>query len=334
MNVTTMLPSRENRRYIVVGGSGLVGNWTISHLVARGEDSVAIRALDLQPPRHELLERGVDFVKTNIVDEATAFLPLSRSLNVSGTCNVLNAARKAGVTCFISTSSGSVCVRRPSIWIAPWTKTPRHYVQLLSDATEPPEKYDHFFGTYPDLRRPNTSWLPHVIQNFVNAENVSIAHLLYEQPLIEHTKGPNSLPNIGGDSFIITDPKSAISFGDLYLAMTTLAITPIRFPYIPPVPMLIVSHFVEWYVLLQHFYTPWIPKVAGDIARLRPAVLSISNPHLIIDDSRARKSPKEVGLGYDPPLTSLDGVCTELAHWNRLAAEKGAAAMMGKARPY
>lgn len=98
--------------------------------------------------------------------------------------------------------------------------------------------------------------------------------------------------------------------------------------------MLILSHFVEWYVLLRHFYLPWLPEIRRDLGQMQPSVFSISNVHLIIDDSRARKSPEQGGLGYDPSITSLDGVCKELLHWNRLAARKGAAAIMGKARSY
>ncbi|KAL4919351.1 hypothetical protein BDW62DRAFT_44400 [Aspergillus aurantiobrunneus] len=414
IDVAESLPPRQGRRYIVVGGSGLLGNWIISHLVARGEDPAAIRALDLQPPRRELLDQGVTFVKTNITDEAAvhsaflqpwpdqvaglpltvfhnaalirpadrhrAFLPLSHKVNVGGTVNVLNAAKKARASCFISTSSGSVCMHSPTFWIAPWMRTPRHFVQVLSDATEPPKEHEEFFGTYPiskleaesvvraadDLKsnfrtgciRPangiygvgsetsatiiglylkmggGPTWLHHVIQNFVNAENVSIAHLLYEHRLIDHTESPSTLPNIGGQSFIVTDPNPATSFGDIYLLLTTLATTPIRFPYVPPAPMLIIAHLIEWYILLRHFYLPWLPEVTGDLTRLQPAVFSISNLHLIVDDSYARKPPQEGGLGYAPPLTSLDGMCRELLHWNILAAQKGAAAMMGKVRPY
>ncbi|KAL4751872.1 hypothetical protein BDW72DRAFT_82436 [Aspergillus terricola var. indicus] len=414
IDVTKSLPPKQGRRYIVVGGSGLVGNWIISHLVARGENPAAIRALDLQPPRRELLNLGVTFVKTDIVNEAAvqsafsqpwpsavadlsltvfhnaamirpadrhkAFLPLVRKVNVGGTINVLNAAKAAGASCFISTSSGSVCMRRPTFWIPPWTKTPRHAVQVLSDETKLPKEHDEFFGTYPiskleaetlvraadDLKtnfrtgciRPangisgvgsessatiiglylkmggGPTWLHPIIQNIVNAENVSIAHLLYERRLIEHTASPSILPNLGGDAFVVTDPNPAISFGDLYLLMTTLATTPVRFPYVPPVFMLILSHFVEWYVLLRLFYFPWLPEVTSDLRRLQPAVFAISNPHVIVDDGRARKAPQDGGLGYNPPLTSLDGACKELVHWNQLAAENGAAAIMGKVRPY
>ncbi|KAL4933643.1 putative 3-beta hydroxysteroid dehydrogenase/isomerase family protein [Aspergillus undulatus] len=414
VDVTKSLPPKQDRRYIVVGGSGLVGTWIIEHLLARGENPAAIRALDLQPPRRGLLDLGITFVSTNIVDKtavqsafsqpwsgAVADLPLtvfhnaavirpaerhkiflafSRKVNVEGTANVLNGAKSAGASCFISTSSGSVCMRCPDYWIAPWTKTPKHLVQVLSDANEPPKEHDQFFGTYAISKseaegivraadnlesnfrtgciRPANgvygvgsetsatlismylrmggapTWLAHVIQNFVNAENVSIAHLCYEQRLIEHTSSPSTLPNIGGQSFIVTDPNPAVTFGDIYLALTTLATTPIRFPFLPPLPMFMLSYLVEWYVLLRHFYLPWLPAATGDLNRLQPAVFSISNPHLIIDDSRAREVPEKGGLGYNPPFTSLEGVCKEVAHWNRQAAELGAAAIMGNVRPY
>ncbi|KAL3463807.1 hypothetical protein BJX64DRAFT_276229 [Aspergillus heterothallicus] len=410
VDVTKCLPPKQDRRYIVVGGSGLLGNWIISHLVARGESAAAIRTLDINPPSRELLDLGVTFVKTNITDPVAvqsaflqpwpaalaglpltvfhsaavirpaerhqAFLPLSRKVNVGGTVNVLEAAKKAGATCFISTSSGSVGIRRARFWIAPWEKIPEHFVQVVSDATELPKEHDHFFGNYPvtkleaegivraadDLEsgfrtgciRPangiygigdesSTSissmylrlggaptWLSPTIQNFVNAENVSIAHLLYEQRLIEHTRIPSSLPNIGGQSFIVTDPNPAISFGDMYLLLSTLATTPIRFPAIPPLPMLMLSHVFEWYILLRHFYLPWLPRPTNEILQLQPALFAVSNPHVVIDDSRARKSPEQGGLGYEPPLTSLEGLCKQLEYWNRVAAERGAAAMVGK----
>ncbi|KAL3477882.1 hypothetical protein BJX99DRAFT_119839 [Aspergillus californicus] len=410
VDVTKTIPVKQDRRYIVVGGSGLVGSWIISHLIARGENPAAIRALDVHLPRHEYLDQGITFITTDITDKAAvlnafsqpwpttvaglpltvfhnaavirpaerhmAFLQLCRKVNVGGTVNVLHAAKKVGASCFISTSSGSVCLRRASYWIAPWTKTPKHSVQIINDFTELPKEHDEFFGNYAVSKveaegivraadNPNSNfrtgcirpangiygigdkssttitgmylrmggaatWLSPTIQNFVNAENVSIAHLLYEQRLIEHTANPYSLPNIGGEAFVVTDPNPAVTFGDIYLLLTTLATTPIRFPQISPLPMLILSHFVEWYILLQHLYLPWLPRVIGQLAQLQPALFSISNPHVVIDDSRARKAPLQGGLGYAPPLTSLDGMCKELENWNRLAAERGAAAMLGK----
>ncbi|KAL2843655.1 hypothetical protein BJY01DRAFT_235595 [Aspergillus pseudoustus] len=410
VDITKSLPPRQNRRYIIVGGSGLLGNWIISHLIARGESAAAIRTLDINPPSRELLALGITFVQTNITDPVVvrsafsqawpadvagmpltvfhsaavirpaerhkAFLPLSRNVNVRGTINVLDAAQKAGATCFISTSSGSVSIRRARFWIAPWERIPENFVQVVDDDTEPPKEHGQFFGNYPvtkleaegivraadDLKsgfrtgciRPangiygigdeaSTSissmylrlggaptWLSPTIQNFVNAENVSIAHLLYEQRLIEHTASPSTLPNIGGEAFVVTDPNPAITFGDMYLLLSTLATTPIRFPSIPPLPMLILSHVFEWYILLRHFYLPWLPEPTNEMLQLQPALFGVSNPHVVIDDSRARKSPEQGGLGYEPPLTSLEGLCRQLEHWNRLAAERGAAAMVGK----
>ncbi|KAL2866748.1 putative 3-beta hydroxysteroid dehydrogenase/isomerase family protein [Aspergillus lucknowensis] len=376
IDVTKSLPHKQNRRYIVVGGSGLVGNWIISHLIARGERPAAIQTLHLNPPRRELLDLAVQrafsqpwpsqvaslpltvFHKAAVIRPAErhkAFLPLCRNVNVGGTANVLNAAKRAGASCFVSTSSGSVSIRRPSFWIAPWEKIPRHFVQVISDAAEPLKKHDGFFGNYAaskleaegfvraadDLEssfrtgciRPakwNICWLLPTIQNFVNAENVSIAHLLYEQRLIEHTKNPSGLPNIGGQAFVVTDPNPAVTFGDVFLLLLTLATTPVRFPEIPPLPMLLLLHVFEWYILLRHLYLPWLRRPTSEMMQLEPALFAMLDPHVIIDDSRVRKPPEQGGLGYSPPLTSLDGMCRHLEHWNRLAAERGTAAMMGK----
>lgn len=162
--------------------SGLVGASIVSHLLTRGEDPTAVRVLDLQPPQDEILERGVAFVKTDIADKAgvvsafshpwpssvahlaltvfhTAavirpferyvdFLSLCTKVNVDGTKNVVDAAKQAGASCFVSTSSGSVCLHRPSFWIAPWSKYPTNGVQVLSDSSARPRAHDEFFGNY------------------------------------------------------------------------------------------------------------------------------------------------------------------------------------------
>lgn len=41
-----------------------------------------------------------------------------------------------------------------------------------------------------------------------------------------------------------------------------------------------------------------------------------------MDDSRARKSPEEGGLGYQPPITTLDGMCKEVIEWNAMVEKK------------
>lgn len=162
--------------------TGLVGGWIVSHLLARGEDPASLRILDLLPPTQDVLDRGVTFIKTNITDElgvSTAFeqqwpetvanlpltvfhtaatiraferlemyLPLCSNVNVNGTKNVLNASKKCGATCFVSTSSGSVTLHKPGFWIAPWEKLPRRVVQILSDDAKLPERHDEFFSNY------------------------------------------------------------------------------------------------------------------------------------------------------------------------------------------
>jgi len=164
--------------------TGLVGNWIVTHLLARGENPAAIRILDLQPPREQVLNQGVVFIKTNITDKTAvsdaftqswpskevdqlpltvyhtaavirpaerhkALLHLCTTVNVGGTRNVLEAAKAVGASCFIATSSGSVGLRRASFWISPWTKAPKRLVQVLSDqAGDQPREHDQFFGNY------------------------------------------------------------------------------------------------------------------------------------------------------------------------------------------
>lgn len=200
VDVTQHLPPKQNRRYVVVGGSGnylflekksmilttagLVGNWIVTHLLARGENPAAIRILDLQPPRKGVLDQGAVFIKTNITDKTAvsnaftqpwpskeieqlpltiyhtaavirpaerhkALLHLCTTVNVGGTRNVLEAAKAAGASCFIATSSGSVGLRRASFWIPPWINAPKRLVQVLSDrASDQPKEHDKFFGNY------------------------------------------------------------------------------------------------------------------------------------------------------------------------------------------
>lgn len=149
----------------------------------RGENPETIRILDLSQPNRKTMDRGVAYVKTNITDEASVssafnqqwpltvvhlpmtvfhtaalirpadrlamFLPLCRNVNVGGTQNVVNAAKKAGASCLIATSSGSVTVHRTNFWLPPWQKTPKGFTQVVSDSTTLPKEHSEFFGNYP-----------------------------------------------------------------------------------------------------------------------------------------------------------------------------------------
>ncbi|KAJ5846909.1 hypothetical protein N7534_010578 [Penicillium rubens] len=386
IDVTKSLPPKQSRRYVIVGGNGLVGAWIVSHLLARGEDPKAIRILDIVSPEQDVINKGVGWIKTNITDELAvttafeepwvandrlkSFLPLSSKVNIDGTRNVLNAARAAGATAFIWTSSGSIALHQPTFWIAPWATQPKRVVQVVSDSTKLPESHDQFFGNYAVTKteaerlvreaddpainfrtgciRPTNgvygtggqanniitgvylqnggspTWARPILQSFVHAENVSIAHLLYEQRLIQQSEPGSKLPNTGGQAFTVTDPNPAIAFEDLYTLLTTLSRTPLAFPEVQPLPLLVMAYFIELYTFLQYKYLSWfLPRLSGDIAQLQPSIFSIINVHVFADDSRARLAPEMGGLGYNPPLSTLEGLCRRLVDWNTKAEREG-----------
>ncbi|KAG7144141.1 3 beta-hydroxysteroid dehydrogenase/Delta 5--_4-isomerase like protein [Verticillium longisporum] len=165
------LPPKLARRYIVVGGSGLVGGQIVLQLLQRGQAPSSIRIIDFVPPtRDELqtpLAREVEFAQTDISSEAStiaafnkpwqatsAKLPLTvfhtaaairpserhplvyhrhARVNVGGTANVLSAAKSAGADIFIFTSSCSVAFR-PVTWFSPlWRRWPTNIVQTMTE---------------------------------------------------------------------------------------------------------------------------------------------------------------------------------------------------------
>ncbi|KAF8499459.1 NAD(P)-binding protein [Gautieria morchelliformis] len=170
------------------------------------------------------------------------------------------------------------------------------------------------------VRQQNYTWVRNIIQSFIYVENCSLAHLLYEQRLLEMGANTSSgTPDIGGQAFNVSDPNPPIAFGDIYTALTTLTINT-KFQDLPPVLMLMFAHVIEAYYLLRfsHPFISWIfPQLKGEILLLQPSLFSLSQIHLIFDDSRARKSPKEGGLGYKAPFTSLDGLCKLVIEWEK-----------------
>ncbi|KAK8126820.1 3-beta hydroxysteroid dehydrogenase/isomerase family [Apiospora kogelbergensis] len=165
-------PARPGRRYVVVGGSGGVGGQLILHLLERG-----------QPPSPSATR--VDFVQADITDAASVdaafakpwprgdsksgltvfhtaamIVPNERAeatydrvarVNVGGTRHVLEAARRAGASVLVATSSASTGIRPVgylSMW--PWQRWPRNYVQALDEADfdQPLRPHDEYFGNY------------------------------------------------------------------------------------------------------------------------------------------------------------------------------------------
>ncbi|KIV76836.1 hypothetical protein, variant [Exophiala sideris] len=165
------LPPKQDRRYIVFGGSGLVGGWIVEHLVLRGQDPNAIRIADIQAPRRQrAVEHNVPYFKTDVTDVSSVakvfdhpwasehanlpltvfytvayihaglrkadLLPRFMKVNVDGTRNAVNAARSAGCDIFIVTSSVSIAMKPVNLLFAPWKEYPDNFVQF-SDNAEP-----------------------------------------------------------------------------------------------------------------------------------------------------------------------------------------------------
>ncbi|KAI0409112.1 hypothetical protein F4802DRAFT_615638 [Xylaria palmicola] len=189
IDYTSQLPPKQDRRYIVTGGSGLVGGYIVLQLLARGTPPTHIRILDIRRTERSDMQSGpalaVDFVQTDITSRASvdaafahpwpasaAALPLTvfhtaavilasdrsahsygfpESVNVKGTANLVAAARAAGASVFSATSSASIAIRPVGTWVWPWAREPRDFFQMLDtrDFQLPLRKREAYFGNYP-----------------------------------------------------------------------------------------------------------------------------------------------------------------------------------------
>ncbi|EXJ66067.1 uncharacterized protein A1O5_10681 [Cladophialophora psammophila CBS 110553] len=151
------------------------------------------------------------------------------------------------------------------------------------------------------------TWLTPFILQYVSAQNVSLAHLLYEARLLAGD-------DIGGNAYAVCDPGPPFRYSDLYRMASTLAhpSTPMRWPKVPPLPLILISYLVEGYTLLQRRYLGFLPEVTNfDLSMLQRAMFNYSTLVIIYDDSRARKE-----LGYNPGHDTLEGICLHMLEWN------------------
>lgn len=171
------------------------------------------------------------------------------------------------------------------------------------------------------LKNPDTraTWIPNIVHNFISAENCSLAHLCYEQRLVELASGTRN-PDIGGRSFIVTDAGPPIAYGDCYRVGEVLAEENVKFQVLSSTLMLIFAHVVQAYYLTTYFLSQspniflrtastLLPKLPSLIVTLQPSLWNLTNVHLIFDSSNARARPEAGGLGYEPLWTSLEGLC-------------------------
>ncbi|KIJ51055.1 hypothetical protein M422DRAFT_74407 [Sphaerobolus stellatus SS14] len=176
---------------------------------------------------------------------------------------------------------------------------------------------DTLVGAYLVLKT-NMTFIKHIIQSFVYVENCALAHLLYEQRLLELASDSKN-PDIGGQAFNICDPNPPIAYDDTYQVLSTLN-PETKFIHLPPVLMLGLSHLIEAYYVTR-LYVPGLqyilPETPSRMTLLQPSIFNLVQSHLVFDDSRAKKLAKDGGLDYQAPYTSLEALCNLVIEWTK-----------------
>lgn len=172
-----------------------------------------------------------------------------------------------------------------------------------------------FSLTWDYLRRGGSpSWIGHIVVNLVNAQNVSIGHLAYEDTLLKSSVATSS---VSGNAYAVTDPNPAIRYGDLYTTLHTLAHpkTPANFSPIPVLTFLLPSYVLEAYRVLRlriPALTSLLPDLKGELARVMPGMFQMCTLHTVFTDTKAQEE-----IGYRAPIGSLEGIVFAVLEWNR-----------------
>lgn len=150
------------------------------------------------------------------------------------------------------------------------------------------------------------TWVPNVPSNFANAQNVSIGHLAYEDALLTQA-------HPGGKGYCVTDPNPPFRYGDFYRFLATAAhpSTPLNFPHVPHVVMLLLSYVVEQYILLRHRRLHWLPAVPEDLTYVQPGLFQVATLHIIYTDTLAQEE-----INYKAPIKSSEGLALAVIEWN------------------
>jgi nucleoside-diphosphate-sugar epimerase len=152
------------------------------------------------------------------------------------------------------------------------------------------------------------------VGTWVHVSNIALAHLQHEAALL----GPHA-QKVGGRPYQIGDPGPPVAFEDFYTIARTLSITPFSILYPPPILMLIAAHLIELYCVALA-YLPLVGRILKEpphlVHMLQPSSLN-SSVHFLMDDSAARLPPEKGGLGYEGACQTLEGLCMQMADWNR-----------------
>jgi hypothetical protein len=153
---------------------------------------------------------------------------------------------------------------------------------------------------------------------------VALAHLQFEAALApsNNNNKPKPMPLCAGRTFNVTDEGAPPAFADIYAAAQELCATRVRVTFQNPLVLFLLAHVVEaWCLLLARLPPSLTDKLglrepSGPLHMLQPSVFSVAI-HTLIDDSQARKSVAEGGIGYRAACTTLEGVCQQILEWNR-----------------
>ena len=102
-----------------------------------------------------------------------------------------------------------------------------------------------------------------------------------------------------------------VSYDDYYLALTTLAASPMRYQAVPPLLIVVAAYLVEAYALLRARVMPYLPATTGDLDLVQPGMLFMSTGHFFFSIDPAKDD-----LGYEPAMGTLEGMCVTVRDWN------------------
>ncbi|RDA85623.1 hypothetical protein CP532_3549 [Ophiocordyceps camponoti-leonardi (nom. inval.)] len=383
---TANLPPAKDRRYLIVGGSGLIG-WHIAQcLQATGVPRQAIRIVDLNPPADgEISYFKADVTSQSSVDSAFArawpaavsglpltvfhtaavirpferdgvFYPRCARVNVLGSAHVLAAARKAGASVLIFTSSSNAGASGVD-WLYPlWVRRPRAMAQRIGedDFWQPLRPARQFPSTYAVSKaeaermicgadgagmrtgaiRPGNGVYGDVKDHIISPMLVwrqvltcaapwvqnwaNVRNVAQAHLLLEAALLGGQADQVAGRPFMITDGGPPLRFQDLYTLLSATSSTGFRVWQPTPVLMLLVAYGIEAYCRLLARAGP-LRRLMGEpkgLVRYLQPGTMSSSVTSIIDDSLARKRVEEGGLGYRPACTSLEGLCAQVHDWN------------------
>ncbi|PBK67750.1 hypothetical protein ARMSODRAFT_1085803 [Armillaria solidipes] len=230
--------------------TGLLGGWIVLQLLRRGEDLKRIRILDIRPPKHlDLLEgkaKVVQFLQVHISDEIAvgafyerhpSLIPLSAKVNIQGPENIINVCREVGMSVLddprhfvqVINNDDELIPKAHKDFFLNYGYTKREAEILVRGANDADglrtgclRPGNGILGAGGGMlcggylaRKSNPTWIQNIVSLFTYVENCALAHLLYEQRLIESSK-------LGRQAFCIVHHGLPPTYGNVYTKLEVL----------------------------------------------------------------------------------------------------------------